>query len=98
MVQTLQPGQDWAWCYVDELSLRPVDGGWVEVDLFFEAGLGYMRDHLQAGGDPAIDERFTMPKGFPLGQWRAEMRRRRAAGELSAEQAAQLDELPRWDD
>src|ERR687891_168259 len=29
MVQTLQPGQDWAWCYVDEISMRRVDGGWV---------------------------------------------------------------------
>ena len=52
------------WCYVDELSMRHVDGGWVVVDLFFEAGLGYMRDHLQAGGEPAVDEEFTFGKGF----------------------------------
>ena len=58
MVRTLQPGQDWVWCYVDEMTLRHVDGGWVEVDLFFEAGLGYMRDHLRAGGDPNVDEGY----------------------------------------
>jgi CPA1 family monovalent cation:H+ antiporter len=94
MVETLQRGQDWTWCYVDQTSLRRTAGGWVEVDLFFEAGLGYMRDHLRAGGYPELDEGFIHGKGFPLGQWAAEMRRRDAAGDLTAEQAAQLDDLP----
>jgi hypothetical protein len=94
MVQTLQPGQDWVWCYVDEVTMRPIDGRWVEADLFFEAGLAYMRDHLEAGGDTTLDESFTFGKGFPLGRWVAEMRRRRTAGELSADQSRQLDELP----
>ena len=96
MVETLQPGQDWVWCYVDELTMRPADGGWVEVDLFFEAGIGYMREHLQAGGDPNVDESHTHGKGFPLGRWVAEMRRRREAGELTDDQARQIDELPGW--
>jgi hypothetical protein len=96
MVQTLQPGQDWVWCYVDEATVRHIDGRWVEVDLFFEAGLGYMRDHLQAGGDAAVDESFTLGAGFPLGSWVAEMRRRGAAGELSSDQRAQIEELPGW--
>jgi hypothetical protein len=94
MVETLQPGQDWKWCYVDELTVRLVDGRWVEVDLFFEAGLGYIRDHLQAGGDANVDEEFTLGKGFPLGRWVAEMRRRESAGELGDEQRAQLEALP----
>jgi Zn-finger in ubiquitin-hydrolases and other protein len=89
MVQTLQPGQDWAWCYVDELSFRPADGGWVEVDLFFEAGLAYMREHVDAGGDPNVDEDFIYGKGFPLGQWVAEMRRR----ELPGDQREQIEAL-----
>ena len=87
MVETLQPGQDWAWCYVDEQSLRPADGGWV--DLFYEAGLAYMRDHVEAGGDPNVGEDFIYGKGFPLGQWVAEMRRR----ELSDEQRRQVEAL-----
>jgi Zn-finger in ubiquitin-hydrolases and other protein len=91
MVETLQPGQDWTWCYVDELTLRRVDGGWVEVDLFFEAGIGYMRDHLAAGGDPDVDEDFVYGKGFPLGRWTAEMRRRDAAGELEPDQRSQIE-------
>ena len=94
MVQTLQPGQDWVWCYVDEVTLREVDGRWVEVDLFYEAGLSYMRDHIEAGGDPSIDEDHIHGKGFPLGKWFAEMRRREAAGELSDAQRARIGELP----
>jgi ubiquitin-hydrolase Zn-finger-containing protein/helicase associated protein len=94
MVETLQPGQDWLWCYVDEMTLRDIEGRWVEVDLFFEAGLGYMREHLQAGGTASVDEDFVYGKGFPLGRWVAEMRRRREAGELSEDQSRQLDELP----
>ena len=89
MVETLQPGQDWAWCYVDEVSLRPAGGGWVEVDLFYEAGLAYMRDHVEAGGDPNVGEEFIHGKGFPLGQWVAEMRRR----ELSDEQREKIAAL-----
>jgi hypothetical protein len=93
MIETLQPGQDWVWCYVDELTVRRVDGGWVEVDLFFEAGIAYMRDHLAAGGEPDVDEGFIYGKGFPLGQWRAEMRRRDAEGELTADQRSQIEAL-----
>ncbi len=96
MVETLQPGQDWAWCYVDEVSLRHAEGGWTEVDLFYEAGIAYMRDHLAAGGAPTVDEEFVFGKGFPLGRWVAEMRRRGAAGELSPEQRASIDALPGW--
>jgi hypothetical protein len=95
-VQSLQPGQDWVWCYVDELTMRRLDGSWTEVDLFFEAGVGYMRDHVRAGGDPMVEESFALGKGFPLGAWVAEMRRRNAAGELTGDQRAQIDELPGW--
>jgi hypothetical protein len=93
MVETLQPGQDCVWCYVDELTFRRVDGGWVEVDLFFEAGVAYMRDHVNAGGEPNVDESFVYGKGFPLGQWVKEMRRRDAEQELTADQRLQIEPL-----
>jgi len=96
MVKTLQPGQDWAWCYVDEVTLAPRDGAWTEVDLFYEAGVAYMRDHLDAGGAPDVDEDHTHGKGFPLGRWVAEMRRRHTAGELGDEQRGQIEALPGW--
>ena len=96
MVETLQPGQDWVWCYVDEVTVKRAAGDWVEVDLFFEAGLGYMREHLEGGGDPNLGEDFVYGKGFPLGRWVAEMRRRYEAGELSESHAAQIEALPGW--
>jgi hypothetical protein len=96
MVRTLQPGQDWVWCYVDEVTLKRADDDWTEVDLFYEAGLGYMRDHLRDGGEPDVDEEFVYGKGFPLGRWVGEMRRRREAGELGDDQAAQIEALPGW--
>jgi hypothetical protein len=96
MVRTLQPRQDWVWCYVDEITMRHADGGWVEVDLFYEAGRVYMRDHVEAGGDPNVDEGFVFGQGFPLGRWVAEMRRRRAAGELDTDQSAQIEAFPGW--
>jgi hypothetical protein len=55
-----------------------------------------MREHLEGGGDPHVAEDATYGKGFPLGRWVAEMRRRREAGELTDGQAAQIDELPGW--
>jgi len=96
MVRTLQPGQDWVWCYVDEMTLRHEARGWVEIDLFYEAGLAYMRDHIDGGGDPDLDEGFIFGRGFPLGSWVAEMRRRRAAGELEASQTGRIESLPGW--
>jgi hypothetical protein len=96
MVQTLQPGQDWVWCYVDEKTMRNIDGGWVEVDLFYEAGIGYMREHVEAGGDPNVGEDHIHGKGFPLGRWVGEMRRRESAGELSDEQREAIGALPGW--
>jgi hypothetical protein len=96
MVETLQPGQDWLWCYVDEITLRPSGGGFVEVDLFYEAGLGYMREHIEGDGDPSVAEDHVHGKGFPLGRWVGEMRRRHAAGELTDQQTARIEELPGW--
>jgi hypothetical protein len=88
--------QDWAWCYIDEITVRHEDGGWVEIDLFHEIGLAYMRDHVGAGGDPGVGRDFVLGNGFPLGRWAAEMRRRRAAGRLTSEQTARIDELTGW--
>jgi Zn-finger in ubiquitin-hydrolases and other protein len=96
MVQTLQPGQDWVWCYVDEKTMRNVDGRWIEVDLFYEAGIAYMREHVDSGGEPDVGDEHIHGKGFPLGRWVGEMRRRESAGELSDEQREAIGALPGW--
>jgi hypothetical protein len=55
-----------------------------------------MRDHVDAGGNPNVEETFMFGQGFPLGRWVAEMRRRRTAGDLAVEQRAQIDEFAGW--
>ena len=46
--------------------------------------------------DRVVDQNFIFGKGFPLGAWVAEMRRRHATGELSESQAGQVEELAGW--
>ena len=75
--------------------MRNVDGQWIEVDLFYEAGIAYMREHVDAGGDPNVGEEHIHGKGFPLGRWVGEMHRRDSAGELSSEQREADRRAPR---
>ena len=96
IVRTLQPGQDWAWCYFDEVSLRHEGERWTEIDLFFEAGVYFMDQHVASGGTADVDPDATFGGAFPLGAWVAEMRARKAAGGLSTEQAAELERFPGW--
>ncbi len=42
--------------------MRPIDGHWVEVDLLFEAGLAYMREHVAGGGSADVGEDHTHGK------------------------------------
>jgi hypothetical protein len=55
-----------------------------------------MREHVESGGGPSVGEDHIHGKGFPLGRWVAEMRRRHAAGELDVDQTAQIEALPDW--
>ncbi len=55
-----------------------------------------MREHLDAGGSPDVDPEATLGKGFPLGAWVTEMRRRRAGDELDDDHASALADLPGW--
>ncbi|HYY43815.1 MAG TPA: UBP-type zinc finger domain-containing protein [Actinomycetota bacterium] len=96
IVRALGHGQDWCWCYFDEISLRRHEDHWDEVDFFFEVGLGYMREHLQEGGGFDVDAGTMTARGFPLGEWAGEMRRRDQAGELTVEQRSELEKLPGW--
>ncbi len=48
IIRSIMPGQDWMWCYLDELQFRKVDGDFIAVDPFFEAGLWFIGQHLEA--------------------------------------------------
>jgi hypothetical protein len=97
LMKTLEPGQHWAWCFVDRQSLEPgPDGGWRTVDPFFEAGLSYARQALEDGGSLPFAPGASSSDGFPLSIWETTYRGRHRAGTIDPEQAAALELLPGW--
>ena len=98
IVRAIQHDQDLVWCYFDEIAMRHKGDEWVEVDFFLEVGFGYMKEHVSNGGQFNVEEDQMVGKGFPLGQWLVEIRRRDAEGELTNAQRAELMKLKGWRD
>jgi hypothetical protein len=97
LMQTLEDGEDWAWCFVDQVTMEPADGGgWEVVDPFFEAGLWYAHDAIDTGRPFPFPAGATADDGFPLAVWESTYRGRHRAGTLDPEQAAELEALPGW--
>jgi hypothetical protein len=97
IVRTLEPGQDWAWCYACEKTIRRgVDATWSDVDPFYEAGFSFARRLAAETGGLDVGPDETTPEGFPLGTWVATYRDRRRDGTLDPEQATNLEALPGW--
>jgi hypothetical protein len=97
IVRTLEPGQDWSWCYSCKVTLRRLDDGtWVEIDPFYEAGLWFAQRLADETGRLEVDPEATTPEGFPLGLWLTTYRDRDREGTLWPEQASELEALPGW--
>jgi ubiquitin-hydrolase Zn-finger-containing protein len=98
IMQTLEPGEEWAWCFVDRLTLRAAPGGsWRVVDPFFDAGLVSARREIAAGRGLPFPSGSTAQDGFPLAIWESTYRGRHRAGSLDPDQAADLEGLPGWE-
>ncbi len=96
-MQTLEDGEDWAWCFVDRLTMEPTeDGGLEVVDPFFDAGLWYARRAIEAGRALPFPGGAMTDDGFPLGVWESTYRGRHRAGTIDPDQAADLETLPGW--
>jgi hypothetical protein len=92
-----QPGEDWAWCYIDELSLRPTDGGGYEsFDPFLETGAWYANQRATGGESLDLDEEYVNEDGYPLGQWLQYAREQKAKGELDASEVTAIESIPGW--
>lgn len=94
---SLEEGEDWSWCFEDEVTLRrEPDGTWHDVDPFFESGLWFaQRLAAETGVVEAAPDAVT-EEGFPIGEWLTEYRGRREHGTLQAELVEALEALPGW--
>lgn len=96
-MQTLEADEDWAWCFVDELTLRPGPGDtWRVVDPFFEAGVWYAQQALENGATFPFPTDTTTEDGFPLSVWETTVRGKHRDGTLDPDQVAEVEELPGW--
>ena len=95
-MQTLEEGEDWAWCFVEKLTMEPQDGTFQVVDPFFEAGLWYARQAIDDGGSVPFPAGAATGDGFPLALWESTYRGRHRAGTLDPDQVAELEALPGW--
>jgi Zn-finger in ubiquitin-hydrolases and other protein len=97
VMRSLEPGEDWAWCFVDRESMRPDGrGGWSLIDVFFETGLWYANEAIEAGVPLPFEPDLTTPDQFPLGVWATTYGGRHRDGTLDPEQAAEMEALPGW--
>ena len=97
LMRSLEEGEDWAWCFVDSLTLEEDEArAWQVVDPFFDAGLWYARETIEAGGALPFPRGATAENGFPLATWESTYRGRHREGTLDPDQAAALEGLPGW--
>lgn len=96
IMRSLEPGEDWAWCFPEKLTLEPQDGDWVVVDPFFDAGMWYAREAIDGGATVPFPRGMTGGDGFPLHTWEATYRGRHRAGKLDPDQQAELETIPGW--
>ena len=97
LMRSLEPDEDWIWCFVDRDSMRPDGrGGWSLIDAFFETGLWYANEAIEAGVPLPFEPDLTTPDQFPLGVWAATYGGRHRDGTLDPEQAAEMEALPGW--
>ncbi len=97
IMRSLEPGHDWAWCFVCRQTLGQDDAGpWHVVDQFFDAGVWFARQAIEAGAVLPFEPAATTDDGYPLGVWEATYRGRHRAGTIDPDQAAELERLPGW--
>ena len=97
LIRSIMPGQDWMWCYLDELTFRERGGEFVLVDAFFDAGMWFIGQHIETGGSlDDVGPEMTVGDGFPLGAWVATYREQGRQGELAADERAALESVPGW--
>jgi hypothetical protein len=97
LMRSLEEGEDWTWCFVDQQAMRADPrGGWAVIDSYFEAGLWYAREAMDAGVGLPFEPDLTTPDGFPLGSWASTYASRHRDGTIDPDEEAAIGALPGW--
>jgi hypothetical protein len=96
IIRSLEPGEDWMWCFECEDGFRRRNGGFAVVDFFFDAGLAVALRELRGRTSDDVGADEVTPDGFPLGTWVATYRAAASRGDLEPEQRVALDSLAGW--
>lgn len=67
-----------------------------KIETKWEEGFKQLTQYAEHEGEAFVPVEFVDAGGFPLGQWTAVQRRRRAIGKLSAGRVHRLQSLPGW--
>ena len=96
-MQSLEPDEDWSWCFTDEVTLRrDPSGAWEQIDPFFDTGIWFaQRLAAESGAVEPADDAMT-PEGFPIGEWAETYRGQHRDGTLDPDHAQALEALPGW--
>jgi hypothetical protein len=97
LMRSLEDGEDWTWCFVDEQAMRPDPrGGWSLIDPGFETGLWYAQEAIEAGAPLPFPSDLTTPDGFPLGEWSTTYAQQHRDGTIDPDQQETIEALPGW--
>jgi hypothetical protein len=97
VIRSAMPGDDWWFCFPDELTVRrQPDGRVLVIDLWWEAGIGTVTRLLAEQPGAELTAGVRAASGFPVGDWAEQQRQAHAAGTLPPERVQTLDGLPGW--
>jgi len=75
VIRSAMPGDDWWFCFPDELTVRQEpDGRVVPIDLWWETGISTVRRLLAEQPAAELTAGARAANGFPVGDWAEQQR------------------------
>jgi hypothetical protein len=96
VMRSVEPGETWVWCFVDEATIRETADGWETYHPFIVRGTELAAEHLAAGGSVDPGQDTVADDGFPLGDWFGYVREAHANNKLDRHDVAAIEAIPGW--